>query len=74
MNKPLTFNCKRYCSQYPCDKKECTMRKLIKNNKIIMASAQICDYFDNRMAYNNWHGHGETMLNNDVFTRRKLGR
>lgn len=70
LTKPLERNCKRYCSEYPCNKTECNMKKMfIDNGNIFMGEGNKLDY---KMAYNNWKGDTECMLNNDTFTRRKL--
>jgi len=55
LKKPSNQDCLRYCKDYKtCTLTECHMRKLIKNDKIIMADSIQCDYFDNRMKHNNW--------------------
>ena len=70
--KPLERDCKRYCAEYPCNKQECSMRKLIKGNKIVMGDKFICDKLDSNMKWKNWNNKGECIFNNDAFTRRKL--
>ena len=75
LKKPSNQDCLRYCAEHKnCQRTECGKRKLIKNDKIIMGIKGICDYLDNKMNYNDWYGDRECMLNNDVFTRRKLSR
>ena len=75
LNKPSERDCKRYCKDYAtCTRTECNRKKMFKENEpIYMGEGYIALKLDYKMAWNNWKGDTECMLNNDTFTRRKLG-
>lgn len=70
--KPKQYECENYCDQYPCDKVNCDMKKLIRNNKFIMKPKAVCDYFDTLMKRRLYRESRECKPNGMNFKREKL--